>query len=68
MLRRKSGNRYIVKPNHDLRFTNHRPSFRFAYLMFQRDDFVLHLAHFYARNCTTRFVKQINDGTWQATD
>ena len=61
-------NRYIVKPNHDLRFTHHRASFRFANLMFQRDYFLFHLAHFHASDCATRFVKQINDRAWQTAD
>src|SRR6266852_283038 len=42
--------------------------FRFADFMFQRDYFVFHLAHFHARDCTTRFVKQINERAWQTAD
>src|SRR5438132_3787016 len=43
-------------------------SFRFANLMFQRDYFAFHLAHFHAGDCATRLVKQINDRAWQAAD
>src|SRR5438034_6831584 len=50
--------------------TVHRSPFllRFAHLMFQRGDFVLHLAHFHARDCTTWLVQQINERAWQAAD
>ena len=36
--------------------------------MFQRDDFVFHLTHFHARDCSTRLVKQINDCAGQAAN
>ena len=36
--------------------------------MFQRDDFVFHLAHFHAADRATRLVKQINDCAGQAAN
>src|SRR6184192_3645162 len=35
-------------------------SFRFAELMFQRDNFLFHIAEFHAFCCATRLVKQVN--------
>src|SRR5262245_19437822 len=37
--------------------------FRFAELMFQRDNFLFHVAQFHPFYCATRFVEQINKST-----
>ena len=36
--------------------------------MFQREDFMFHLAHFHARDRAARLVKQINDCAGEAAD
>ena len=36
--------------------------------MFQRANFVFHLAHFRARDRATRLVKKIDQRAWQAAD
>src|SRR6516225_8295648 len=41
---------------------------RFAELMFERDNFLFHLAEFHAFCCTTRLVKQVNESPRKAAN